>query len=360
MQHVAFPLFVYCYKKNAEVIIAADGRALELLKQEFPQLQFIPFKGYEINYSKSIPLFFKILFSIPKIFSGIKKEHAALDKIIDEHKIDVVISDNRYGCWNTKIKSIFITHQLMIKTPFAEKIVHRIVSNYIKKYDECWVPDLDGQMNLSGDLAHKYTLLPNIFFVGALSRFDVSTPYQFHLTKKPTHIFQQDQFDNAREQSDLVEDLALTLKAKNEIAEYDVMAIVSGPEPQRTIFERIVAEQLFNSKLKALIVLGLPEDKKKIEEKGTVKMVSHLNAAEMQQAILNSNIIISRSGYSTIMDLATLGKKAIFIATPGQTEQEYLSDLFSKRKIAYSQKQSQFNLLKAIKGIRTPIQALKG
>lgn len=305
------PLIRLLLEQNAEVIIAADKRPLELLKQEFPDLKFITLKGYEINYPKSGSMALSMILSIPKILIGIKREHIELDKIIDEQAIDIVISDNRYGCWSKKVKSIFITHQLMIKSPFGENFLHKKILNYVKIYDECWVPDSSEQKNnLSGDLAHEYPLPENAHFIGPLSRFTAIEKSEF---------------------------------------KYDVMAIISGPEPQRTIFERIISEQLFKSGLKSMIVFGLPESKKKLEQKQNVTMIAHLHSAEMQNAILKSKIIIARSGYSTIMDLAILNKKAIFIPTPGQTEQEYLAEMLMNKQIAFSQNQNKIDLAKAIK-----------
>lgn len=305
------PIIRLLKEKNAEVIIAADGRPFDLLKQEFPELKFIRFKGYDIHYPQKSSMLWKMFLSIPKLLKGIKTEHRQLDKLITDHQIDCVISDNRYGCWNKRVKSIFLTHQLMIKTPFAEKSLHKIVLSYIKNYDECWVPDFDGVNNLSGDLAHKYSLPPNTFYVGSLSRFAKAA------TTIPSF-------------------------------EYDVMAIVSGPEPQRSIFEKVLLEQLSKTDLKALLVEGKTEGKQEVEIRGNMKIVSHLGSDEMQNAILNSKMIIARSGYSTIMDLAVLGRKAVFIPTPGQTEQEYLAELFMRKNSAYSQRQDKFDLEKAL------------
>ncbi len=309
------PIIRLLIKKNAEIIIATDGRPLELLKQEFPDLEFIQLKGVDITYPDENSMIWKMIFSIPKIINGIYKEHESLKKIIEEKKIDIVISDNRFGMWNKKIKSIFITHQLMIKIPFAEKLLHHMNIYFIKKYDECWIPDMEDATNLSGDLAHKYSLPTNAFFIGSLSRFNktsISIPS------------------------------AIT---------YDIMVIVSGPEPQRSIFEKLAIEQVRQSKLKALIVCGKTEIQHKRETINNMEIVSHLKTDEMEKAILQSKIIISRSGYSTVMDLAILGKKAIFIPTTGQTEQEYLAEIFMKKKIAYCQKQSEFDLQKALKEV---------
>ncbi|MBL0330679.1 MAG: glycosyltransferase [Bacteroidetes bacterium] len=302
------PIIHLLLKKNTEVVIAADAGPLALLKQEFPQLTFVQLKGYNIQYPKSGSMKLKMLLSIPKIVNGIKEEHTQLDKIIDEHKIDIVISDNRYGCWSKKVKSIFITHQLMIKAPIGESILHKKVLTYIANYDECWVPDTEGENNLSGDLAHHYPLPKNTYFVGALSRFDFSVSPESYRDEMTT-----------------------------------IVAIISGPEPQRSVFEKLVIEQLLQTNIKALVVCGKASEPK-TETIKNIKIVSHLNSDEMQNAILNSEIILSRSGYSTIMDLAYLGKKAIFIPTPGQTEQEYLAERFLKKGIAFSQTQASFDL----------------
>jgi uncharacterized protein (TIGR00661 family) len=312
------PIIRLLLKKKAEVIIAADCRPLELLKKEFPELTFIKLTGYSINYPNSGSMILKMLFLLPKIFKGIYTEHKELKKIIKEKKIDIVISDSRFGLWNNNVKSIFITHQLMIKTPFAEKLLHLINLYFIKKYDECWIPDDAGAINLSSDLAHKYPLPKNTFFIGLLSRFNAqNTP--------------------------LITD---NVKIKNQ---YDVMAIISGPEPQRSIFEKLITTQFQQSNLKTLIVCGKSELEPKIELHDNTEIIDHLNADEMQQAIINSKIIIARSGYSTIMDLAVLGKKALFVPTPGQTEQEYLAQIFLEKKIAYTMNQEKFNLTEGLK-----------
>lgn len=304
------PIIRLLIKKGAAVVIAADAGPLALLKQEFPQLTFIQLKGYDIQYPKSGSMKIKMLLSIPKIVTGIKEEHSQLDKIIDEHKIDIVISDNRYGCWSKKVKSIFITHQLMIKAPIGESVLHKKVLKYTDNYDECWVPDMDGVANLSGDLAHKYPLPKNTFFVGVLSRFSKLPP------------FDSAQGDNTK---------------------YKLVAIISGPEPQRSIFEKLVLEQLKQTDLKALVVCGKASEEKNQTIKN-IKIVSHLKSDKMQAAIQNADIILSRSGYSTVMDLASLGKKVVFVPTPGQTEQEYLAEFFMKKGIAFSQTQSSFDL----------------
>jgi uncharacterized protein (TIGR00661 family) len=303
------PIIRYLLEKNAKVIIAADSRPLTLLKQEFPELEFIRFSGYNVDYSGHLPMAVKMLLSVPGILKRIRQEQKELEEIVEKHKIDIVISDNRYGCHSSKTRNIFITHQLMIKAPLGENQLHKKVLGYLKNYDECWIPDLEGENNLSGDLSHKFLLPANAFFIGPLSRFSFT-----ETNIKPVH---------------------------------DVMAIISGPEPQRSIFEKMVTEQIYRRGIKAFIVAGTPGNADRTSEQ--VSIFSHMSTKEMQEEILRSKIILSRPGYSTAMDLAALGKKAIFVPTPGQTEQEYLAGYYEEKKIAFYQEQSGFDLQKALK-----------
>jgi len=158
-----------------EVIIAAEGFALEFIKKEFPTLQTIDFKGINIKYSSSNSQVWTMIFQLPKIVFAIFKEHFKLKKIIQKYDIQAIISDNRFGLWNKKIKTIYITHQISVKISkrfeFLNKIAYLIHCQIIKKYSQCWVPDFEGENNLSGDLSHKYPLPKNAVFIGILSRF---------------------------------------------------------------------------------------------------------------------------------------------------------------------------------------------
>ena len=310
------PIIKKYINQGSEVIIAADRRPLELLKQEFPQLQFVKLSGYNISYAENISMTLQMIFSAPKILWKIYIEHKKLNKIINDHKIDMVISDNRYGLWNKNVKSIFMTHQIMIKSTeklkFLEPILYGITKWFIKHYDECWIPDYEGKNNLSGDLSHKYPLPQNAKFIDPLSRFT-------------SH-------------------LSLSIGIGEE---QSILVLLSGPEPQRTVLENKIVDQLKQVRIKTIIVRGAPGLLEKLVVPDYVTVYSHLETDKMQQIILDSNIIICRSGYSTIMDLAVFGKKAIFIPTTGQTEQEYLAKYHSNKGNSIYFKQDEFELKKA-------------
>ncbi|MEO8414613.1 MAG: glycosyltransferase [Ginsengibacter sp.] len=293
---------------NCAVYIAASGSNYFLLKKEFPTLAILHAPGYNIKYSgKKRWLAFKLAVQFPHIIFLIWKENKWVKKIVSDYSIDAVISDNRFGMHSKKIPSVYITHQLVIKTghTFSEKLLQKLHYRYIKKYHTCWIPD--GKENgLAGELSHQENLPFNISYLGPLSRFE-------RLTDLPKM--------------------------------YDILISISGPEPQRTIFEKIILFELQTSDKRILFVRGLPGEKRVPEiKRESIKIVNHLSAFELNEAFQQSEIIISRSGYTTVMDLVKLEKNAILVPTPGQTEQEYLSRYLKDKKYFYSVDQVNFSL----------------
>jgi uncharacterized protein (TIGR00661 family) len=276
-----------------------------LLKLEFPDVETVEFEGYDISYPEGSGMAWKMFRSIPRILKRIEQEHAELDRLIDTLRLDAVISDNRFGLYTDRIPCVYMTHQVMIKAPFFESLLHRMHLAYMQRFTQVWVPD-SIENGLSGDLGHKYALPENGKFVGPLSRF---RPLQVENTS-------------------------------------DILVIISGPEPQRTRFEKLVLKQLQGFEGKVVAVLGTPDQEiDRIE--GNVRVVSHLNALQLQRELAAARLVVSRSGYSTIMDLSALGKQAVFVPTPGQTEQEYLAKKFNEEGKHMMMKQSDFGLKRA-------------
>ncbi|MFZ4739739.1 MAG: glycosyltransferase [Bacteroidales bacterium] len=300
---------------GANVMIAGDYRPIAFLRREFPDLHFVIFPGFKITYQRKGSFLLKMFSLIPRVIKDIYIEHKQLKDIIDKYKIDIVVSDNRFGLWNNKVKSIFITHQIAIKSPIKikgfEKILFLCNKAFIKNYNECWVPDFEGKTNLSGDLSHKYKLPIDTYFIGPLSRF---------VNSQPT----------------------------SQNKDIDVLVLLSGPEPQRSIFEEIIIKQLENTNHKAVIVQGIAEKEETRIISENLIIYSHLETIALQKLIQQAAIILCRSGYSTIMDLAVFGKKAILIPTPGQTEQEYLAVYYKEKKYFYTTSQKLFNLDEAL------------
>lgn len=310
------PIVEILKQKGAEVVIGADNRPLEFLKQRFPETDYVRLPGFKPSYPEKGSVAWSLIRSYPRIKREAKRAHQLLQQVILEKNIDVVISDNRYELNADKVKSVFITHQLNIQTSGLQKLAHpfitKIINQYIRQYDELWIPDNQGQPNLSGKLSHlKKMPIENTWFIGPLSRF---FGIKFQTLAKPI----------------------------------DLLIILSGPEPQRSLLEQILTEQALKSGLRTVILLGKPEESKTCEIE-QVKIIPHLSDPEIAALIDSANVVVSRPGYSTLMDLAVFGKKAIFIPTPGQTEQEYLAEQLKQQGIAYSQDQAGFSLESALK-----------
>ncbi len=282
--------------------IASSGDALILLTKEFPTLKFHRLVSYKASYAIRITFMLNILFQLPKFLMAIRKEHQAIEKIVESENIDFIISDNRYGCWSKNVPCVLITHQINILMSPSWKWMEGLINfgnhRQIKKFTECWVPDFPN--GITGRMTEPRNL--KIRFIGMISRF-----------KK--------------------------MNIKNRL---DVLAVISGPEPQRSVFEIKVREQLEKSGLRYFIVKGKPGfDNDRLKKNNEENYMTSNALNEMIEA---SELIISRSGYTTVMDLCKLGKKAIFIPTPGQTEQEYLAEGLKAKGIAFYQSQNQFDL----------------
>ena len=308
------PIINRLLQLDCEVIIAAEGSCRSLLEKEFPNFTYIDLKGYKIQYAhKKYLMPVKLLLQFPQIIFRIYAEHYWLKKIVRQYSIDVVISDNRPGLYHKTIPCVYITHQLKIKTGyrFSEWLVQKIHYRFINRYNECWVPDTTGETNLAGELSHP-AVFPKVpvQYLGPLSRFE----------NGPAEI------------------------------KYDLAIILSGPEPQRTIFEKIILKDLENYNRRVLLVRGLPADETSLKTASSfLEIQNHLPAKELNRVILQSGIIISRCGYSSVMDLVKLQRRAILVPTPGQTEQEYLADYLLKQKLFFCVGQEAFSLSGALK-----------
>jgi UDP:flavonoid glycosyltransferase YjiC (YdhE family) len=321
------PIIKELIYQGARVIIATSSGQKTLLKLEFPQLEFLEIPGYDIRYKWGTLLKWTLFFNIPGLLKQIRIENKWLEQILLHHKIDAIISDNRYGLFNSKCFSVFITHQLYIQSGLGSNkkigswqlkvgswINRKIMKwhfKFISKFSECWVPDQEGEFSVAGLLSHSPVTPPiQVKYIGILSRF--------HHSEK-------------------------------NIEKNSLLILISGPEPQRTEFENILFKQLVGFPMKTFVVRGLPGANQSIPFiQDGIKIFNHLSSHELNELLNSSEFIIARSGNSTIMDLLTLRKNAILVPTRGQTEQEYLGQYIHEKKWMYSVSQKNFNLQKAI------------
>ncbi len=283
-------------QQNNHFTIACTTQQKQFLQQELNDVEYVDLFGYNINYSNLFPLWVKILLQLPKLCFVVRRENKWLTDYLKGNKIDVVISDNRFGFYHKSVESIFITHQLNIQAPVFNNMINRINTSFIKKYNTCWIPDYEEkEKRLSGSLSDNNKQLATVEFINPLSRFEKSKFIQ---------------------------------------RKYDALVLLSGPEPQRSLLEEKLVAAFTNTNYIIALVRG---SNIQIEKKipSNIHIIDMASSEQLQKLFNVTCKIICRSGYSTLMDLHTLDLKALLVPTPGQTEQKYLA-IYWKEKFGYA------------------------
>lgn len=296
-------------RQGADVVLASSNDAGKLLRQEFPRLNYHELPGYAPVYQSRGSMMLAIVAQTIKFSKVIRMEHREVEALVRNLRVDAVISDNRYGCHSQLVPSVFITHQYLVRLPgrwsAVEPLVKRWQSSHFANYRQLWVPDQPGSQLTAPFVPEGAP----VRYVGWLSRFGQENPAQ---------------------------------------TGYPVVAVVSGPEPQRQMFADLLRRELASCGMRALLVTGQPGEARQ-ELEGTLEVFNHLPAKAMEQALRSADIVIARSGYSTIMDLIALGKKAVLVPTPQQPEQMILAQRLQELRVAFCPDQENFVLENALK-----------
>lgn len=282
------PVLHRLIEHGAEPVIGADKGPLALLRDEFPALDHVQLPGIPIRYGAGRTQLWSMTRQFPAMVRSVQAERAHFDRIRTRLGLAAVISDQRFGIRSADLPSVIITHQVFPFTPLAQAALRKVNRSRLMRFDRCWVVDHAHAPGLAGDLAHGSALPTNARYIGALSRMH--------------HAVQE------------------------EGASYAVVAVISGPEPQRSMLDDLLTAQLRDLPGKHLLVQGLPGEPR-TEVIGNLTKVAHLNATALNARLMGAKAIITRTGYTTLMDLEALGRSAILIPTPGQPEQEYLGRL---------------------------------
>lgn len=311
----SLPVIHQLQSRGHRIIVASDGNALEFLRQELADLvEYLELPGYNIKYPKNGKFVWSMAQQLPRILRVIKEEKQRVAQLVDNSILDGIVSDGRYGCRSDLIPSVLINHQLRLKSPILENVVGKLNEGFMSDFTETWVPDFANAPGLAGELSHYEKPWPQLRYIGPLSRFNSGDSTQ-------------------------------------RAASHKIVAILSGPEPQRTILEEELLPLLLDLDAPAVLVRGIPSDASKSTQ-GQIEIYGHLQSNQMRQVLDQSEIVICRSGYTSIMDLYFLEKPAIYIPTPGQTEQEYLAELHHTLGTAVIQKQGEVNIKLGIQQIQ--------
>lgn len=308
----SLPLIKKYLNDGHDVIAASDGEALLMLRKELPGEKVLQLPGYGIHYSsKYMP--FNMLRYGPGMLKAMKMENELTAAIAKREHLDCIISDNRYGCYKPGIPSALITHQLQVFTgqKLLDIYIRRQIRGFCKKFSEIWIPDHQPPQNITGELSGIDTPVPK-YYLGIISE----------LTSKPSK------------------------------STFDAVAVISGPEPQRANFEELVIKQLSSVKGKYAIVCGRPGTDELVREEKNLTIIPYMTRSQLSGLLDQTEIVIARSGYTTLMDLASTGHKAILCPTPGQYEQIYLADRLATFGQCIYKRQENIELGKALDDVK--------
>ena len=296
------PIILSLIDNGYTPVIASDGEALHLLQKEFPNLEHIHLPSYDIKYKKKLKL--GLLLQFPKLRKTVRKEAELIANFVRSNDVFGIVSDNRFGVRNGEVPSVYITHQIRVLSGISTFFTSKIHQRIIRKFDECWIPDVQEGLRLSGKLSTIKDLGVNIKYLGILSRF----------------------------------------KREKKIVKNNILILLSGPEPQRSALEKRLLAEFEKYQGSVVLVRGKIETSQVKSQKGNLLVYNYVLSDELQELINRSRLVLCRSGYSSILDLAKLEKKAFFIPTPNQTEQEYLAIYLESQRIAPYSKQENFKL----------------
>lgn len=300
------PIIQRLRELDARPMIGADKGPLALLRDAFPDLPHVRVPGVEVRYAKGASQTWAMATQFPAMLRSVREEHHLFLNLRRQLQLDAVISDQRFGIRAEGLPSVIITHQLFPFTPFAQGVLRRINLRSVARFDRCWIPDDGTAPGLAGDLSHGRNVPNNARYIGPVSRMD---PANAIAPKEP----------------------------------YRIVCVISGPEPQRTMLEEELMKQLPHINGQHLLVRGKPEPALDATI-GNVRRISHLGGDALTGALLQAELIVSRTGYTTLMDLARIGKSALVVPTPGQEEQEYLGTLHAKTGRFFVQAQDRLNI----------------
>lgn len=294
-------------------ILMQPGGGMSLLKSELGDAcEYLPFQDTPAPFSRYPVVFYvRMTAAMPWILAGFKREHRYTEKLVAERHFDRVVSDSRFGVWSREVPSYCILHSIHQRVPFfsrfTEWCAERGQRDLLKGFTRILIPDVEENGGLSGWLGHE----PN--FDWGEGRLNYIGP----LSSVPRMDVEQD---------------------------IDVFFSVSGIEPQRGLLEELVLDSLPRLSGKIVVTLGRPGDAGECREIAGATVYDYLDRKRQAEMLNRAKLVMTRSGYTTLMELAGLGRRALFTATPGQSEQEYLARFHRERGHVWSVEQKRMDI----------------
>lgn len=309
-------------EEGQSVTVLSTGPALRLLQSELGErCRYVRLRDIPKPVSRRAFWFHtRMALSLPLMFATWRHERTFVRQLRAREGFERIVSDSRFGVCLPEVPSYFLTHSLRQIVPgrsaLLETWVERIQRHLLASGRKILVPDAAAEGGLAGALCHDMACdwgLDRIEYLGILS----------------------------------------SLSRRDAAQDVDCFISLSGPEPQRTILERIILAQVAALQGRVVIALGRPDAGSFTLEGGRIAVHAYLDREAQEQIMNRARIVVSRSGYTTLMELAELGRLALLIPTPGQTEQEYLADYHERRGHLHSVRQSNLRLAEDVARARS-------
>jgi UDP-N-acetylglucosamine transferase subunit ALG13 len=304
------PVIRYLLEKGCRLSVAGNEWQRQYIENTFPGIHTIHLDGYNVWYSKNGSSFLPaLMMQLPRLAHTIMQEHEWLKHAVDKFGFNGVITDNRYGLYHATVPNVILTHQVVPQTGWGklpDSVLHTLHDKRLSCFKDCWIVDAEHGPNLAGSLSRPSVMPANATYIGLLSQYRRTTVSEEHL-----------------------------------------LVLLSGPEPQRGMLSDMLWEQLKNYNGKIVFVEG-SNDVPERDVPANMEYHKRLNADKLTPLIAAASMVICRSGYSTLMDLLAMDKKAIIIPTPGQAEQEYLGKYLHEHDVFYCAHQKHLDIMASL------------
>ncbi|MGV6862144.1 MAG: hypothetical protein ACWA41_10250 [Putridiphycobacter sp.] len=278
------------FEQSNHIIFAGNEKQIGFMALEFPELAFENLEGYQVTLSSGRSTYWQVIKQLRKIKASIRQENQWVKNYISKHKVDLIIADNRYGFRHNNILSIFMGHQLNVQIPSFKKVFNKVHTRLINKFDFCWIVD-DKELNLAGELSHPNTLKIPYSYTGLLNRFD------FHPSQEII---------------------------------YDYLVIISGPHPENQNFLNAIQTHFIGQPELNIAVVTTLDGKK---NQSSLTYYKTPTTQDLNVLIGQSKKVISKLGYTTLMEMVALNKSCVLLPTKGQYEQLYLADIINHESV---------------------------
>ena len=267
-------------KQGNKLYVVGTDEQITLFKTEGLEASYIHQEGYPFQFGGNGNFSLDLFKNLSALKQHFVREQKNVEQLCADFAIDLVIADQSLGVFSRKVPSILITHQLNLPLSWWEKPAQAFYNKQLKNFQQIWIPDQAPPNNLAGRLSE--TNRKNVTYIGWLSRF--------------TEIPKVDK-------------------------QFDVGVLVTGPQPYAQQFFEEMCKRFENSPEKVFIIYNGTN----LRTHKNIVIFQHQATAEMAELLCSAKLLITRSGYSTLMDLYALGIRNVELhATPGQAEQLYL------------------------------------